>query len=86
MFKTPDQPGVAHPTINGRDESWPNRYLLLIGSVHFSSNGNQRFSLLSYPTTAPRRRHTGTHGRAYRWPPSRHVDALFLKPERPTRS
>jgi hypothetical protein len=29
MFKTPDQPGVAHPTINGRDESWPNRYLLL---------------------------------------------------------
>jgi hypothetical protein len=46
MFKTPDQPGVAHPTINGRDESWPNRYLLLIGSVHFSSNGNQRFSSL----------------------------------------
>jgi hypothetical protein len=21
MFKTPDQPGVAHPTINGCDES-----------------------------------------------------------------
>jgi hypothetical protein len=40
MFKTPDQPGVAHPTINGRDESWPNRYLLLIWTVGFGSRGH----------------------------------------------
>jgi hypothetical protein len=71
---------------NGQDLISSKRYARSDLGRTFQINGNQPFTLLSYPTTAPRQRHIGTHGGAHRWPPSRHADALFLKPERPTRS